>query len=223
MRRRGPWTRIIASVSGDCPVRQLMAGCGDSRWGRAGIVQVGMFRFQSRYVQIPKRHAAACLAFGIIWLIPLRCSIFDYFPVAGPGLLDRDRCGAGPSRASGSSSIGEGVLRRRGGRRGYGGGTADRGSARSSRQSRRAWGGGRPGSGRWYSEGTGVRACGAMWPGRERRRPVILPRGLRRASWVGSVVLARAVGSPGLTALPTEMTPAPVSRCGRRGAHGVRV
>ena len=33
---------------------------------------------------------------GIIWLIPLRCSIFDYFPVAGPGLQDRDRCGTGP-------------------------------------------------------------------------------------------------------------------------------
>ena len=33
---------------------------------------------------------------GIIWLIPLLCSIFDYFPVAGPGLQDRDRCGTGP-------------------------------------------------------------------------------------------------------------------------------
>ena len=34
--------------------------------------------------------------FGTIWLIPPRCSIFDYFPVAGPGLPDRARCGAGP-------------------------------------------------------------------------------------------------------------------------------
>ena len=194
----------------------------DNSW-RGAVTHGGAGQESYRSACSDSKDAAACLAFGIIWLIPLRCSIFDYFPVAGPGLLDRDRCGAGPSRASGSSSIGEGVLRRRGGRRGYGGGTADRGPARSSRQSRRAWGEGRPGSGRWYSEGTGVRACGAMWPGRERRRPVILPRGLRRASWVGSVVLARAVGSPGLTALPTEMTPAPVSRCGRRGAHGVRV